>query len=59
MASDEREASTLNDVNASFTVNSQGQISATVPAGAQTGSIQVTTPGGTITSTGVFTVIQK
>jgi uncharacterized repeat protein (TIGR03803 family) len=39
-----------------FTVNSYTQITATVPAGAVTGKIQVTTAGGTATSSGVFTV---
>jgi hypothetical protein len=36
-----------------FTVNSSTQITATVPSGALTGKIQVTTPGGSATS---FTV---
>ena len=40
----------------SFTVNSYTQITATVPAGAKTGKIGVTTPGGTATSAGTFTV---
>jgi uncharacterized repeat protein (TIGR03803 family) len=39
-----------------FTVNSGTQITATVPAGAKTGKIKVTTPGGTATSTATFTV---
>lgn len=39
-----------------FTVNNGGQISATVPTGAKTGKIVVTTPGGTATSTTSFTV---
>jgi uncharacterized repeat protein (TIGR03803 family) len=39
-----------------FTVNSNTQITATVPAGAVTGKIQVTTPGGTATSPTAFTV---
>jgi len=40
----------------SFTVNSYTQITATVPTGAKTGKIGVTTPGGSATSTGTFTV---
>jgi uncharacterized repeat protein (TIGR03803 family) len=40
----------------SFTVDSYTQITATVPAGAKTGKIEVTTPGGTATSAGTFTV---
>jgi hypothetical protein len=39
----------------SFTVNSGTQITATVPTGAKTGNIAVTTPGGT-GSKGIFTV---
>ena len=41
---------------ATFTVNSDTQVTATVPTGAVTGTIQVTTPGGTGVSTTVFTV---
>jgi uncharacterized repeat protein (TIGR03803 family) len=40
----------------SFTVNSYTQITATAPTGAKTGKIAVTTPGGTVSSTGTFTV---
>ena len=40
----------------SFTVDSDTQITATVPTGAKTGKIGVATPGGTATSTGTFTV---
>jgi len=40
-----------------FTVNSDQQISATVPAGATTGKISVTTAAGTATSANDFTVI--
>src|SRR5205807_2252651 len=47
----------FNSVSASFTVNSATSIQATVPAGATTGTIRVTTPGGTATSAGSFTVI--
>ncbi len=39
----------------SFTVISDHRIMATVPAGAQSGPIQVTTRGGTATSTAIFT----
>jgi hypothetical protein len=40
----------------SFTVNSDTQITATVPTGATTGPIVINTPGGTATSTNSFTV---
>jgi uncharacterized repeat protein (TIGR03803 family) len=39
-----------------FTVNSNTQVTATVPTGAVTGKISVTTTGGTATSSAVFTV---
>ncbi|MBA3914537.1 MAG: hypothetical protein H0X25_11980 [Acidobacteriales bacterium] len=39
-----------------YTVDSDSQITATVPAGAKTGRIQVTTPGGTGTSATDFVV---
>jgi uncharacterized repeat protein (TIGR03803 family) len=39
-----------------FTVNSGTQVTATVPAGALTGKIKITTAGGTATSSGTFTV---
>jgi uncharacterized repeat protein (TIGR03803 family) len=39
-----------------FSVNSDSQITATVPSGALTGKIQVATPGGTATSATSFTV---
>ena len=41
---------------ATFTVNSDTQVTAKVPAGAITGTIQVVTPGGTAISTTEFTV---
>jgi uncharacterized repeat protein (TIGR03803 family) len=41
---------------ATFTVNSDSQVTAIVPAGAKTGKIAITTPGGTATSSGTFTV---
>jgi hypothetical protein len=46
----------FNNVTASFVVNSATQITATVPTGATTGKITVTTPGGTATSATNFTV---
>jgi hypothetical protein len=48
---------TFNRASAAFTVDSDVQITATVPAGATSGPIAVTTPGGTGTSAGAFTVI--
>jgi uncharacterized repeat protein (TIGR03803 family) len=48
---------TFGGVNAtSFTVDSSSEITATVPTGAKTGKIGVTTPGGTATSVESFTV---
>jgi hypothetical protein len=40
----------------SFTVDSYTQITATVPTGAKTGKIVITTAGGTATSSAKFTV---
>jgi uncharacterized repeat protein (TIGR03803 family) len=47
---------TFAQVAATFTVDSDTQISTTVPVGAVTGKIQVTTPGGKTTSATDFTV---
>jgi hypothetical protein len=46
----------FNGVSASFTVNSVTKITATVPSGATSGKISVTTPAGTATSSRTFTV---
>ena len=46
----------FNGTTAAFAVNSDTQITATVPAGATTGTISVTTPGGTATSSASFTI---
>jgi uncharacterized repeat protein (TIGR03803 family) len=49
---------TFGGVNApTFTVNSGTQITATVPTGAKTGKIQVTTPSGVASSAANFTVL--
>jgi uncharacterized repeat protein (TIGR03803 family) len=40
-----------------FTVNSDTQITAVVPAGAKTGKIAITTPGGTTTSSSTYFVV--
>jgi uncharacterized repeat protein (TIGR03803 family) len=42
----------------SFKANSDTKVTATVPTGAQTGKIAITTPGGVAISSGVFTVTQ-
>lgn len=47
---------TFNGKSASFTVDSDERITATVPTGATTGNIVVTTKGGTATSATKFTV---
>ena len=46
----------FNGTTASFTVGSDSSIAATVPAGATSGPISVTTPGGTAASSAGFTV---
>jgi hypothetical protein len=47
---------TFNGTSATFTVNSETQITATVPTGATTGKIKVTVDGVTVTSSQTFTV---
>ena len=47
---------TFNGTSATFTVQSDKSITATVPAGATTGTIAITSPGGTVTSPTAFTV---
>jgi hypothetical protein len=49
---------TFNGIAADFTVGSASEISTTVPAGATTGKVQVTTPGGTLLSNVAFHVRQ-
>jgi uncharacterized repeat protein (TIGR03803 family) len=47
---------TFNSMPATFSVVAPGEITTTVPAGATTGTVQVTTPGGTLNSNTVFQV---
>jgi uncharacterized repeat protein (TIGR03803 family) len=47
---------TFNGVEATFTVNSDTEITTTVPTGATKGYIVVTTPGGTVSTKVFFTV---
>jgi len=49
-------AVSLNGTTAAFTVNAATQITLTVPSGATSGPLSVTTPGGTIQSTNSFLV---
>jgi uncharacterized repeat protein (TIGR03803 family) len=46
----------FNGVSAAFTVLSASEITTTVPAGSTTGTVQVTTPGGTLLSNMAFQV---
>jgi hypothetical protein len=52
-------AVTFNGTSATFTVNSGTQITATVPTGATTGPIAVTTPAGAGASTASFSVATR
>jgi uncharacterized repeat protein (TIGR03803 family) len=47
---------TFNGTAATFTVVSRSEITTTVPTGATTGTVQVVTPGGTLSSNVPFTV---
>lgn len=49
-------AVTFNGINVAYTVNSASQITATLPPGATTGKISITTPRGSVTSSSIFTV---
>jgi uncharacterized repeat protein (TIGR03803 family) len=48
---------TFGGVKATFTVNSGTQVTATVPTGAITGKIKITTAGGSASSAATFTVL--
>ncbi|MGH9432855.1 MAG: choice-of-anchor tandem repeat GloVer-containing protein [Terriglobia bacterium] len=48
---------TFNGISATFTVSSRTLITATVPVGATSGNVQVTTPSGTLTSNAPFRVL--
>ena len=47
---------TFNGTAATFTVKSKSEVTTTVPAGATTGTVQVVTPGGTLSSNVPFMV---
>jgi uncharacterized repeat protein (TIGR03803 family) len=47
---------TFNGTSATFTVKSKSEITTTVPTGATTGTVQVVTPGGTLSSNVPFRV---
>ncbi|HXJ94907.1 MAG TPA: choice-of-anchor tandem repeat GloVer-containing protein [Terriglobia bacterium] len=49
---------TFNGTPAAFTVEASSVIKATVPAGATTGTVQLVTPGGTLSSSVPFTVLK-
>jgi len=49
-------AVSFNGTAATFTINSSTQITATLPSGATSGTISVSSPAGNATSTGTFTV---
>ncbi|WP_338029150.1 FG-GAP-like repeat-containing protein [Gloeobacter kilaueensis] len=51
-------AVTLNGTVASFVINSDTQITVTIPPGATSGPIQITNAGGSVNA-GTFTVVQK
>lgn len=52
-------AVTFNGLSASFSITSDTVIQSIVPAGAATGPVSVTTPSGTATSAGNFTVTES
>jgi uncharacterized repeat protein (TIGR03803 family) len=47
----------FNDIPATFTVEAPTEITATLPSGASTGTVQVTTPTATLSSAGPFTIV--
>jgi uncharacterized protein (TIGR03437 family) len=47
---------TIGGVKATFTINSDTQVSAVVPPGSVTGKVKITTKGGAATSTTNFTL---